>query len=210
MADAPAYTTVPGKLPELLKQIRDVGVPSKANTAWLGSLGFKSSNDRSMLNVLRQIGFIDSSGTPAPAWKEYRGANHKEVLGRAVQVGYENLYATYPDAHARSSTDLGHVFSTQTSAGKQAIDKMVATFKNLVGQAEFDATVAPAAGIAQASVSTVNPASTAPAVVTRATNTPAGMTVNINVQLTLPESTNPEVYEAFFRAIREHLLQDGS
>lgn len=210
MGDAPAYTTVPGKLPELLKKIRDVGVPPKANTGWLGSLGFKSSNDRSMLNVLRQIGFIDASGTPAPAWKEYRGANHKEVLGRAVQVGYENLYATYPDAHARSSTDLGHVFSTQTTAGKQATDKMVATFKNLAAQAEFGAAVATASQSTDASVGEVDPAITAPTVVARATNTRAGMTVNINVQLTLPESTNPGVYESFFRAMREHLLPDGS
>lgn len=212
MADAPAYTTVPGKLPDLLKKIREAGVPTKANISWLESVGFKSSNDRSMLGVLRQIGFVDSSGTPTPAWKEYRGADHKLVLGRAIEVGYQDLYATYPDAHDRPNTDLGHVFSTRTTAGKQTIDKMVATFKSLVGQAEFgtaSAVSAPsAAGQESEGVALETTGNTT--LVSRATTTPTGMTVNINIQLTLPESKDGTTYEAFFRAMREHLLSDGA
>lgn len=210
MADAPTYTTVPGKIPDLLKKIRDVGVPDKVNTAWLESLGFKSSNDRSMVSVLRQIGFVDTSGGPTPAWKEYRGAKHKEVLGRAIQLGYQDLYATYGDAHARPNTDLAHVFSTRTTAGKQTVDKMVSTFKSLASQAEFGSPVTPSPSVEErpvASPSTGVPAST---VVAEATSTPAGMTVNINVQLTLPETTDEKVYEAFFRAMRQHLLSDGT
>lgn len=214
MAEAPAYTTVPGKLPDLLKKIREAGVPSKANGSWLESLGFKSSNDRSMLNVLRQIGFIDASGAPTPAWKEYRGAGYKEILGRALQVGYRDLYATYSDAHARTNTDLGHVFSTRTTAGKQAIDKMVSTFKTLAGQAEFGSSVvstaAPTADPAVVSEAASDTGLIAPTLVARTTSTPAGMTVNINVQLTLPQTADEKAYQAFFKAMREHLLSDGA
>jgi hypothetical protein len=32
------------------------------------------------------------------------------------------------------------------------------------------------------------------------------VTVNINVQLVLPESTDEEVYRKFFAAMREHLI----
>jgi hypothetical protein len=209
MAETPAYTTVPGKLPELLKKIRESGVPGKVNYAWLESLGYKSSNDRSMLKVLRQIGFVDASGAPTPAWKEYRGADSKEVLGRAVQLGYADLYAMYPDAHARSNTDLGHVFRTKTDAGKQAIDKMVSTFKTLTGQAEFGSVAAEVSAAELPAIPTDSGAATTPEVV-RTARSDAGLNVNINVELTLPETTDEKVYEAFFRAMRKHLLSDDT
>ena len=62
----PSYSTVPGKLPNLLSKIREAGVPPKANKPWLKSLGYTSSNDPSLLGVLRSIGFIDASGAPIP------------------------------------------------------------------------------------------------------------------------------------------------
>ena len=59
------------------------------------------------------------------------------MLGEGIQEGYSELYAVYPDAHARSNTDLEHVFSSSSKAGKQAIQKAVSTFKNLAAEAEF-------------------------------------------------------------------------
>jgi hypothetical protein len=38
---------------------------------------------------------------------------------------------------------------------------------------------------------------------------PQGVTVNINVQLVLPESTDEDVYRKFFAAMREHLISPG-
>lgn len=206
MTGAPSYTTVPGKLPDLLNKIRESGVPSKASNAWLETIGFKSSNDRSMLAVLRQIGLIDASGLPTPAWKQYRGAGSKAVLGRAIKTGYQDLFTTYPNAHTRSSTDISHVFSTQSDASKQTVDKMVSTFKTLAAQAEFDSS--PTDSGAEVPAVDSDAESVATTVVARTSRTAAGLNVNINVQLALPETTDQEVYEAFFKAMRTHLLSD--
>lgn len=209
MAEAPAYTTVPGKLPALLKKIREAGVPSKANKEWLDSIGYKSSNDRSLVNVLRQIGFVDQASAPTPAWKSYRGGEHKEVLGRAIQQGYADLYHIYPDAHDRPNTDLGNVFSSQTDAGKQSIDKMVASFKSLAGEAKFEpvASTVSAGEVPATVVDSETPVTTA---VTRTTSTVAGLNVTINVALTLPAASDEKVFDAFFRAMRKHLLSDDA
>lgn len=101
MADF-AYTTVPAKLPALLGKIREVGLPAKATVQWLKTIGFTSSNDSSMLKVLEQIGFVDSSRVPGEPWQKYRGGDYKRVLGNAIRSGYRELYETYSDAHARS------------------------------------------------------------------------------------------------------------
>jgi len=55
------YTTVPGKIKPLLAKIREVGIPSKAASQWLKTIGFTSSNDASLLGVLKLIGLVDSS-----------------------------------------------------------------------------------------------------------------------------------------------------
>ncbi len=215
VAEAPSYTTVPGRIPDLLRKIRETGVPPKATYEWLKTLGFTSSNDRSLIAVLRQIGFIDANGVPLPAWREYRGADHRAVLGRAVKLGYESLYATYPDAHVRSNTDLGHVFSTRTNAGKQVIDKMVATFKNLAKEAAFgpapasiDASlIADTEGRAAMADEEIGSGTAGVAALPHAT-AKGGVTINVNVQLTLPETTDEKVFDAFFSAMRKHLLTD--
>ncbi|MGA7831885.1 MAG: DUF5343 domain-containing protein [Terracidiphilus sp.] len=131
------YTTVPGKIKILLAKIRQVGVPSKATAQWLKSVGFSSSNDYSLIGVLKFVGLIDSNSVPSALWSSYRGANYKSVLGDAVRRGYSDLFSVYSDADRRSQTDLDHVFSTSSNGGKQVIAKTISTFKALVEEAEF-------------------------------------------------------------------------
>ena len=143
MPDYP-YTQVTGKLKSLLEKIRTVGVPPKVNGSWLKTIGFTSSNDPTLIGVLKFVGLIDASNIPTPKWTAYRGATHRAVLGDAIRQAYSDLYAVYPDAHARSNTELSHVFSTSSTGGQQVITKTVNTFKVLVQEAEFTASPNPA------------------------------------------------------------------
>jgi len=131
------YTTVPGKLEEFLKKIRQIGVPARVTYKWLESIGFKSSNDRTIIRVLKFIGFIDDAGSPIELWQKYRGKNHQKILAQGIMQGYSDLYEIYPDAHERSSEELESFFSTQSTAGKQVISKTLGTFQVLSGLADF-------------------------------------------------------------------------
>src|SRR4051794_29589872 len=115
------YTTVPGKIKPLLGKLREAGVPQKATVQWLKSVGFTSSNDASLLGILKFIGFTDQSGVPTSKWTQYRGANYKRILGDAIREGYSELFAVYPDADQRSQGELDHVFSTSSTGGKQVV-----------------------------------------------------------------------------------------
>lgn len=136
MADF-TYTTVPGKIKPLLEKLRQVGVPPKATVQWLKTIGFTSSNDTSLLGVLKAVGLVDSSNVPTGIWSAYRGVHHKKILGDAIRKGYAELFAVYPDAWQRPNSDLEHVFSTSSTAGQQVIAKTVGTFKALCDNAEF-------------------------------------------------------------------------
>ncbi|HEY2943426.1 MAG TPA: DUF5343 domain-containing protein [Vicinamibacteria bacterium] len=193
-----AYTTVPGKLKGLMAKIREVGVPKKATVAWLKSIGFTSSNDPSILNVLKQIGFTDGNGVPTQTWRDYRGKNGKAVLAEAIQAGYSELFATYSDAHARPTDDLAAFFRQHTDAGAQAIDKTVSTFKGLTSAADFAAVPARPADDSEETDDTK--------VVRKQVSSDQAITVNINVQLVLPESADEDFYRKFFAAMREYLV----
>lgn len=133
-----AYTTVPGKISSLLAKIRSNGVPKKVDSVWLKAIGFTSSNDKSLLPVLKSIDFVDGSKAPTERWRSYRGADGPIVLGEAIRHAYSDLYDFYDDAHDRSNQEIANVFKTKSNAGDQAIGKQVGTFKSLAVEAKFD------------------------------------------------------------------------
>jgi hypothetical protein len=199
MADF-TYTTVPGKIKPLLGKIREVGVPSKATVQWLRSVGFKSSNDASLIGVLKFIGLVDSSGVPTPAWTQFRGSNHKKLLGEAIRKGYADLFAVYPDAFRRSQSDLDHVFSTSSSGGRQVIAKTISTFKALTDEAEFS----PVEAQAELSMES-GPLHTPAATGHSASVINSGPTVHIDIQIHISPDSSAQQIDQIFASMAKHL-----
>ncbi|MGJ5195721.1 DUF5343 domain-containing protein [Bradyrhizobium sp. HKCCYLRH1030] len=200
-----AYTTVTGKIKALLEKIRSAGVPQKVTTAWLKTIGFTSSNDTTLIGVLKFIGFTDQSGVPNSTWISYRGAKHKTVLGDAIRKGYAELYAVYPDAHLRPNNELTHVFSISSTAGAQVVAKTVATFKALVEEAEFPASSEPEQTMMES-----GPLHTAAAThaygmpgIPYANGTGPGLHIDIQIHIS-PEST-PDQIDKIFESMAKHL-----
>jgi hypothetical protein len=199
------YTTVPGKIKPLLAKIRQVGVPQKASNQWLKTIGFKSSNDSSLLGILKAIALVDSSGVPTNVWSSYRGANHKAVLAEAIRNGYAELFAVYPDAWQRSNSEVEHVFSTSSSAGAQVIAKTVATFKALCECAEFGPVENQPppivhTGPMHAPVSNLPPQSRPPAA-----SNGSSPSVHIDIQIHISPEASADQIDQVFKSMAKHL-----
>lgn len=202
MAQFP-YTVSPLKLKDLLGRIHQLGVPASAGIKWLSSIGFTSSNDRTMVPVLRFIGFTDSRDSPTQRWRDYRSDQPKRVLAEGIREGYAELFSTYPDAHQRSDAELKSFFKTHSSAGEQAIAKTVSTFRVLCELADFGGEPS-----GRPSAEPSNPKEAggpAPRAASLVPGFASGMTVNINIQLSLPETTDETVYDRLFASLRRHL-----
>lgn len=205
------YTQVTGKLKDLFKKLPKIGVPSKADTKWLGTLGYTSSNERSFITILKFIGFVDNGGVPTDRWKGFRGGQSATVMASGLREGYKGLFETYPDAQQRTDDELGSFFKSHMKAGEQAIARTVATFKVLCESADFTSTfqVDPVDPRQQTTLQESSDKRLPVAATT--TTVGQGLAVNINIQLTLPESADEAVYEKFFKAMKKHLLSgDGS
>ncbi|MDH5695944.1 MAG: DUF5343 domain-containing protein [Dehalococcoidia bacterium] len=190
------YTPNPKNVKRFFQTIQDVGTPPKLTTKYLPTIGFKSANDRYLIGVAKYLGFVDNSGIPTKKWNEYKNKDKaKQVMASAIKTAYAELFATYPDAEKRDDTTLQNYFASKhTEVGARVAQYMVQTFKNLCEFADFGAAVvteptAPAIGETGKTVAGVRP-----------------VTVNINIQLSLPATEDASIYDNLFAALKKHLF----
>lgn len=203
MPDYP-YTTVPGRIRAFLETIRSVSVPDKANRAWLPKIGFNSSNDRTMLGVLKFIGFLNERGTPTERWKEYRRSNHEEVLGDAIRDAYHALFDIHENPCSRSTSELKDFFRAETESAEGTVSKMVDTFNALCRMASFrppssesiEEILPENLGIKLHDVGKKG----------KSSGRQSEKVVTINIHLNLPDTADENVYARIFKALKEHLL----
>ncbi len=207
MAQFP-YTPKPSSLPIFLEQIQStISVPDKVTVQFLTSIGFKSSNDRYISGILKSLGFTDSSGVPMERWKAYRDKSRApSELASAITEAYADLFAVYPDAYRKDDEALRNFFTSNTSVGEKAVSLMVRTFKVLCGLAVFTATPRPSPAPPVPTDESQVPQAVAPAQLAKAAGASQGITINVNIQLTLPETKDSSIYDSIFESLKKHLL----
>lgn len=123
------------------------------------------------------------------------------MLAQAIKEYYADLYRMYPDAHIKDNEALRNFFSSQTDVAAATQGFMVSSFKILASLASFDPEDSEASAIAiEADLGKP------PDRMIAKQRAGVGFDVNLNIQLTLPEGATPETFEAFFQAMRKHLI----
>lgn len=206
------YTKSPGSISRFLTHIRSAGVPTKVTVKYLKTVGFTSSNDTYLVSLLKGIDFVDSGGVPTGRWKAFRGTNGKQALADAIRVGYSDLFSTYPDANLRDNEAIANYVRGHTDYAGDTVGRAVASFKALCAEADFGPT---SSGSSPESArphrgGDVSDGNQANPVVSETVPHRGGSgspTININIELHLQPSTDAAMYDAFFKAMKEHLFQ---
>lgn len=197
------YSTVPNKVRTFIEQIPSTGVPSKVSFTELTARGFKSSNDRTVIPVLKAIGLIDGSGMPTENWQAYRNrATNKALMAALIRNTYGDLFGMYPDADRRSDQEIKNFFGTRSKAGDRAIQYAVATFRALSSLADFSVdTVATAEE--PHSAASVTAKSAKPAASSHSITMQPSVTINIGIQI--PEQADSKMIDQIFKSMAVHL-----
>jgi hypothetical protein len=209
MADFP-YSPHAAKVKQFLDHIQKAGVPEKVTLKYLVKVGFKSTNDRYILGILKFLGFVDAAGLPTKTWTDYRNRQTAgATLAAAMRRGYADLFRTYPDADRKDNEALRNYFSAHTKVAESTLGLIVTTFKALATIADFEA--APSAGSGESAEDTAAPARRRAATTTRSDSdarsaTPSAPTININIQLQLPATEDAAIYDKLFAALKKHLF----
>ncbi|MGZ2259096.1 DUF5343 domain-containing protein [Roseobacter sp. A03A-229] len=213
MALPKAYLTSTKNLAAILNAIKSGQAPEKFTQRFLETLGFKSAADRLIIGVLKQLDFLDSEGKPKDRYFRFLDQSQSEiVLAEAIRDAYSDLFTIRRDAQSFSNTEVINKAKTlsQGQMSDSVLKKFALTFSALCGQADFSKsskeTEKPAA-IQEDAVSEKTKAEEPPQLVSsdvREKLTLGGL--HYNIQIILPPSRDPKVYDALFKSLKEHLI----
>lgn len=213
MALPKAYLTSTKNLQDILTSIQQAQAPKQFSTNFLIGLGHKSSSDRLVVGVLKALGFLTAAGAPTPRYFEYLDQTQSDrVLADAIREAYADLFELNVNAQNMTKEQVKGKFKTLTQGqfSDDVLGKMASTFVALSGHADFDA-VAPADAPEDLQESEDDGGDVEGAGTARNQTRPTSRSLGglvYNIQIQLPESRDPAVYDALFRSLKVHLLDD--
>jgi hypothetical protein len=212
MALTTAYLVTTKNLESFLNALRTAKAPEKLTGKFLKNLEFTSSNDTLFIGILKGLGFVDDSGTPTNRYFQFLDQTQSgAVLAEAIREAYDDLFAINTQAQDLSQDEIKNKLRTLTQGQKseKVISLMAATFKALVGLADWKAPAAnkeiapPAASENQDTKADL--IKTMQADSDLKSKISVGSELHYNIQIHLPESRDPAVFDAIFQSLRKHL-----
>jgi len=141
MALTSAYLVAAKNLPAFLEALRGAKAPDRFTLKFVEDLGFKSTNDRLFIPLLKGLGFLDEVGAPKQRYFDFLDDSQwKYVLADGIRYAYEDLFRLNKKANSMTRADLtGKLKSlTQGKYSDQVLNLMTKTFTELVKLANFD------------------------------------------------------------------------
>lgn len=207
MALPTSYLTSVKNLPDIFAAMQGAQAPDKFTQSFLESLEFKSTSDRLAIGMLKALGFLDDAGKPKDRYFRFLDQSQgAKVIAEAVRDAYQDLFKVNLKANEMTKLDVINKLKTlgQGQIGDAVLDKMAMTFTALVKLGDFQSTVAPSSAPSPHDVRNNEEQVEKKSPNEHATLKLGGLVYNI--QIVLPESRDPAVYDALFQSLRRHLL----
>jgi len=212
MALPTAYLTSTKRLSEILDALKTAKAPDKFSQGFLESLEFKSKGDRLVIGVLKSLKFIDDAGKPMERYYRFIDQSQSaRVLAEAIEDAYSDLFAVNLKAHQLGKQEIVGKFKTlsQGQYSDAVLNMMAMTFTALASLADFNSPRKPINVTEETSKPVVSNAGVNDA--SQSVHEEGVKNVKLgglvyNIQIILPESRDPTVYDALLRSLKEHLL----
>lgn len=213
MANLP-YVTVAGTLETMLEKIKTASVPDKFSQDFVASkLAMKGGSARAVIPFIKKMGLVNTDGTPTDRYKEFR---NPEKSGHAIAEAMKDLYSTLFEmnekAHKLDTNKLKGLIveATGAEANSAAVQKTLSTFNTLKGIASFDAAVGEEQVSEEPAGEQTKQQQMAPVYSGGNHQPPSSEGINLSytINLNLPATSDIEVFNAIFKSLKQHLLQE--
>lgn len=207
-----AYLITTKNLESFLNAIKSAKAPERVTNVFLKHLDFTSSNDRLLIGVMKGLGMLDDTGAPTSRYYDFLDQGQSgRVLADAIREAYEDLFAINKRANEMSVDEVKNKFRTLTQGQKsdKVLSSMANTFKALCELADWRVTATqPKQAAKKESASAEAQTEKTPKPQAGTAQGPpdaAALNLHYNIQIHLPESRDPAVFDAIFQALRKHL-----
>lgn len=209
MASLP-YVTAAGNVDKALNGIRQAAVPERVSQDFVKTiLKIPGGSGAQMTSYLRKLGFAGTDGSPTDRYKKFRNPTSSgAAVFEAIKTAYAPLYIRNEFMHELPDADLVGLVVEETGEAHDSstVRYIVSCIKHLKQFASF--TAAPANLDSPPPIHT--PAVQPPAPRTSSeenTNKSFGLNLGYTINLNLPATADPEVFDAIFKSLKEHLLR---
>lgn len=207
------YMGSPGLIPKILEKVQNARRPERFTQDFLETkLGHGGGSARPIIPLLKRMNFLGSDGVPTSLYDQFRNS---ETQGFAVAEGMKTAFSELFDrnqyVYEMSRDKLTSLVIEITGGAKEdrCVQAIVGTFLNLKDMADFEGEPTdktapeennerPRLNATQSVTHGAQPIASDEEIELR-----VGYTINLN----LPETTDPEVFNAIFKALRENLLK---
>jgi hypothetical protein len=208
------YMVSSGTLTKILNKICDASIPENFNGDFLGTkLGFPGGNQKTFIPWAKKCKLLGEDGAPTQLYKDFRNPTYRKVsMATALKKGYEELYVRNEYAHDLSRPDFTKLVTDTTGLAHDSstVKAIVASFFNAKEFADFESKSNEEEKVNQADNKTVSPLNEKVSDLISKNNSKKQIDLGINytINLVLPKTDDPAIYNAIFKSLKENLLND--
>lgn len=210
------YMATPGLIPKILSKIQEARRPDRFTQDFLQTkLGFSGGGARPIIPLLKRMGFLGADGTPTRLYDQFRNPT---TQGAALAAGLRNAYSElferneYAGDLSREKLTALVKEITGLEQDSAVIRLIVSTFWNIKDGAVFDEqldeTPSPVKSTDEYRVVLDSP-QPRPIDPSPQKSDQVRLNIGYTINLNLPETTNPDVFNAIFKSLKEHLLTEN-
>src|SRR5688572_11892258 len=101
-----SYTLKPNAIPAYFDAMLDAQPPDRFSVKFLERLGFASTNDRLLISILKDLGFLSRDGVPQSRYFEFLDRSRsKQVVAEGIREAYSDLFAINMKANEMTLED---------------------------------------------------------------------------------------------------------
>jgi len=205
----PVYLVSAKNLTKFLEAIRHAQTPEKMNLKFIEELGFKSTNDRLFIPLLKAMRFLDEAGKPTARYHEFLDDTQwKRVLADGIRDAYPDLFRINRSANTFTREQLSGKLKSlgEGKISDAVLRNMVKTFTELVKLGDFSAEgdstkkeMEKVEDLRQEEEGEGKEEGERRSLI-------SGAGLVYRIEIVLPAVRDQAVYDAIFRSVKRHLL----
>lgn len=207
------YIVSPGNIDKALSGIKAAAVPDRVSQDFVKTmLKISGSSGDQMTAFLKKLGLANPDGSPNELYRKFRNpASSGAAIATAIKHAYAPLYRRNEYMHELTDSQLLGLIVEETGQAHDApsVKLTASCIKHLKNFANFrdkeDKEATEGARTAISNETRVPIPAAEPPSERRTLGLNLGYTINLN----LPATSDPEVFDAIFTSLKNHLLRDA-
>lgn len=207
-----SYTIKPGAIPEYFEAMLNAEAPDRFSYKFLEGIGYSSSNDRLLVGILKELGFLNPDGAPQERYYKFLDRSmSQKILANGIREAYSDLFAVNKSAHELSADHAFNKLRTLYKGEKKdtVIKNISKTFAALCDYADFSASPSNSTN-SEKSPKNEDDQNKTEKVPTGDThrNVQTGLemsSLQYHINIVLPDTRDQAVFDAIFKSLRDHL-----